>query len=245
MNLFSYYQTPVITPPIEADDPTSGEPSDHSVPVCYPHTDRFIRPPRNYKVINYRPLPQTSISKFGQWITQETWSEVREKDSSSAQALTLENLLSEKVNTFFPIKSFKLSSYDKPFVTKELKKIDRMRSREFKKHGKSLKYNNLKKQFEKCYKKAASKYLQKSLDALADSKPGKAFRILKSLGPHPEDSTDNCHFVLPSHEDLPPETCAEKIANHFSEISQEFRPLSRAELPQSVSDMKYVTEYEV
>ena len=177
-----------------------------------------------------------NVIKFGQWITQESWSQVKEEDSTSVQALTLENILIEKVNTIFPVKSIKLSSHDKPFITQELKKIDRMRSREFKKHGKSEKYKKLKKQFEICYKKAANKYLDKSLEALAESKPGKAFRTLKSLGSHPEDSTDDSHFVLQSHENLSPEMCAEKIAEHFSEISREFPPLLRAALPQSVTE---------
>ena len=70
-NLHSYYQSPVIAPPIQADDPNDGEPSDHSVPICIPHTDRFTRPPRSYKVVKYRPLPQSKIADFGKWITQE------------------------------------------------------------------------------------------------------------------------------------------------------------------------------
>ena len=51
MNTSGYYQSPIIAPPIEPDNPSTGQPSDHSVPVCTPHTDRYTRPVRNYKII--------------------------------------------------------------------------------------------------------------------------------------------------------------------------------------------------
>ena len=59
MNTFAYYSSVVIVPPIQPDDPTKGKPSDHSVPVCTPHTDRFNRPRRKFKTIKYRPLPES------------------------------------------------------------------------------------------------------------------------------------------------------------------------------------------
>ena len=49
MNYPQLYNSPVIVPPVPCDDPSSGVPSDHSVPVCYPHTDRHKPPSRNYR----------------------------------------------------------------------------------------------------------------------------------------------------------------------------------------------------
>ena len=68
MNTFQYYNSPIIAPPINPDDPTNAKPSDHSVPVCTPHTDRYTRPVRTYRVVKYRPLPASSVQKFGEWI---------------------------------------------------------------------------------------------------------------------------------------------------------------------------------
>ena len=93
MNMFSHYESPIIAPPIQADDPKRGVASDHSVPLCYPHTDPFTRPPRTYKVIDFRPLPQSSIDKFGQWITHESWSNITENMSPSEQAMKLDEIL--------------------------------------------------------------------------------------------------------------------------------------------------------
>ena len=52
MNLSCHYNSPIIAPPIKPDDQAKGKPSDHSVPVCTPQTDRYNPPSRNYKVID-------------------------------------------------------------------------------------------------------------------------------------------------------------------------------------------------
>ena len=68
MNCFSFYKTPVIVPPLQPDDPSKAKASDHSIPVCAPHTDRYKPASRNYRVFKYRPLPESSVSKFGDWM---------------------------------------------------------------------------------------------------------------------------------------------------------------------------------
>ena len=73
MNLSMFYKSPIICPPITPDDPNTGKPSDHSVPVCAPHTDPHSRPVRNYRTVTYRPLPDSKVRHFGQWFTVEKW----------------------------------------------------------------------------------------------------------------------------------------------------------------------------
>ena len=72
MNVSCYYNSPIIAPPIQPDNPETGQPIDHSVPVCTPHTDRYTRPERSYKIIKYRPIPQSSLLQFGQWIMSQS-----------------------------------------------------------------------------------------------------------------------------------------------------------------------------
>ena len=125
MNLFSYYKSPIIVPPIHPDNPNKGKPSDHSVPVCIPHTDRYTAPSRNYRIIKYRPLPDSGVRKFGEWIVTECWDSLSDEMTPTEQAVAFEQLLSAKLDQFCPQKQMKLSSKDKPFITAELKQIDR------------------------------------------------------------------------------------------------------------------------
>ena len=233
MNTSRYYKSPIIAPPIQPDNPSTGQPSDHSVPVCIPHTDRYKPPQRNYRIIKYRPLPESSVRRFGEWIVSESWSSVRSELSPTEQATALHGQLLENLDRFCPVQEFKLSTHDKPFITKELKRIDRQKNREYLKSGKTDKYLKLKSLFDTKFKEAAQKYLNKNLDHLREAEPGKAFNILRRLGARPGDGLDSGTFSLPEHEreSLSDEQSAERIANHFAAISQEFPPLNPQLLP--------------
>ena len=59
-----------------------------------------------------------------------------------------------KLETIFPTKKIRISSSDKPYITSELKKIDRRKKKEYRKNGKSVKYIKLKNEFDFKLKKA-------------------------------------------------------------------------------------------
>ena len=97
-NLSSCYKTPMIAPPVCPDNPSRAKPSDHSVPVAVPHSDRYTRPSRNYKVVNFRPLPESKVRLLGQWIVSEDWSEVKKEVTATNQAFQLDKLLTDKLD---------------------------------------------------------------------------------------------------------------------------------------------------
>ena len=53
MDIRPLLNSPSNAPPIKPDDPNNGKPSDHSVPVCISHTDRYSRPVRTYRLQKY------------------------------------------------------------------------------------------------------------------------------------------------------------------------------------------------
>ena len=111
---------------------------------------------------------------FGDWLVQEDWDSLKHDMSPTQMSVVFEQLVGNKLNQFCPEKEVKLSSQDKPFITGELKKIDRLKSREYTRRGKTQKYKDLQKKFKSKYKIEAEKYLNKNLDALKDTKPGQA-----------------------------------------------------------------------
>ena len=157
MNTFGYYNSPVIAPPLQPDDPLKAKPSDHWVPVCTPHTDRYQPAQRNYRVIKYRPLPESSLRKFGAWIVTENWDCLNSEMAPTEQSVMFEQLVNNKLNQFCPEKEIKLSSQDKAFITAELEKIKRQKGREYIKRGKTEKYKRLDKLFGTKYNIEAKK----------------------------------------------------------------------------------------
>ena len=69
-----------------------------------------------------------------------------------------------------------------------------------------------------------------------ECKPGQAYNILKKMGAQPGDCIDANTFTLPTHEreSLDDRQCAERIADYFARISQEFPPLDKKSLPERV-----------
>ena len=235
-NCFAYYSTPIIIPPVQPDVPGQGVPSDHSVPLCVPHTDPCNPPTRVYKTGTSRPLPDSKIRQFGQWITAETWDDISLEDEPTKQVQIFEKMVTQKLDEVFPQKVTKLGIQDKPFMNSELKKLKRKRMREYRLKGKSARYERLKTEFEHIIKKAGHKFLRKNIDSLKETNPSQAYNILKKMGAQPGDIDEINTFTLPGHEDLSPLEAADKIAEYFSEISKEFPHLSLESLPERVKD---------
>ena len=106
-NLFPYYNAPLIIPPVQPDVPGQGVPSDHSVPLCIPHTDPHNPPAREYKTIISRPLPESKVREFGQWLVDKTWDHIDESGTPSEQVEVLEKEMKERLDLHFPQKNYK------------------------------------------------------------------------------------------------------------------------------------------
>ena len=126
---------------------------------------------------------------------------------------------------------------DKPFINKELKVLNRRKQRAYVKEGKSQKYLNIKKEFDKKYKAAAERYIRSKVEDqdLKEAKPGRAYNILKTLGSQSGGADDHT-FSIPTHieQNLSHQECANKIAEHFAPISAEFDPFDPTQLPDRV-----------
>jgi hypothetical protein len=186
-NVFQFYNSPVIIPPVQPDIPGQGVPSDHSVPMCVPHTDPHNPPAREYKTVVSRPLPDSKIREFGQWITIEQWEEIIGESDPTQQVRIFETFIEQKLDQYFPHKITKLGIGDKVFMTAELKTLKRKRMREYRKNGKSDRNTRLLKEFEVKFKKTAGDFMRKNIDSLKNTNPGRAYSILKKMGAKPGD----------------------------------------------------------
>ena len=130
-------------------------------------------------------------------------------------------------------------------MTEELKLMHRQRTREFSKHGKSVKYLNLTKSFESKLSKASKQFLEKNVDNIMQSKPGQAYRVLKRMGAQPGDNPEDGSFTLPEYVrlGLSAAESADRLAQTFADISQEFPPLVIASLPprtQAILEQRHI-----
>ena len=151
-NMSQLFSTPFIAPAVQPDVPGQGVPSDHDMAVAVPLAvagEGAVT--REYTMKISRPLPDSGIRDFGQWITRENWSVLRNTESTSEQGLALKKLLQVQVDNKFPLKSCRVSNTDKPWVTKAIKQLDRWKKAEYKKRGRSEKYEKLLKSYNDKY----------------------------------------------------------------------------------------------
>ena len=140
-----YYAEPETKPPINPDDNSNGKPSDHLVVMMRPVSATYEVPPRVYRTVHTRPYTESGVAAFKQWIESEScgWGSIYTCGDSHKKAQLFQESLTQAYEECFPIKSFKISDDDCPWMTKSLKKLDRLRKREFYKNKKSSKWERL------------------------------------------------------------------------------------------------------
>jgi hypothetical protein len=101
-------------------------------------------------------------------------------------------------------------------------------------HGsRSQKYLDLKSKFDAELKNEGRKYVMKIENEVKEGKRGSGYQAIRKLGNIPGESWQRKEFTLPSflEENLTPLQDANRLASHFSAISQSVDPLNRSLFP--------------
>ena len=170
-DMSKWYQIPKCLPALEADTGSGGKPSDHLTVVMEPISVLNNRPARVTREVEVRPLTQTGLDMFGVWIKNQNWNEVIDTKTCDEKAEVFQNMLLKKLNEFLPLKKRKISSDDQPFCNEKMKRLKRIKNREFQKNRKSLKWMDLNKQYKKEISLAKKKYYIKIVKDLKSSNP--------------------------------------------------------------------------
>ena len=92
-----------------------------------------------------------------------------------------QHILLVKYQECFPIKSFKISKDDQPWISKEVKELDRQRKREFFKNHKSEKWKLLHEKYIFSVKKAKISYSTNIVRDLKSSNPAQWYSKVKRM----------------------------------------------------------------
>ena len=71
-----------------------------------------------------------------------------------------------KLEEYLPVKKRKVCTVDQPFCTDEIKRIKRLKSREYNKHRRSIKWRDLNRRFKREVSSAKRKYYKKIIKAV-------------------------------------------------------------------------------
>ena len=222
-SLSSHYQPPVCLPPLDNDPDKKGAPSDHMIVFMQPINAINNNPARIKRKVKVRPLLESGIRDMGRWIVSHTWEEVYSAVTTHEKADVFQTILLQKLNYFLPEKVITFSSDNQVWVTPEIKQLSRKKSREYFKNRKSPKWKELKNLLsEKCETARKAYYLNIVKD-LKQSNPAQWYSKLKRMTSYDDQKSEEVLVENISH--LTNYEQAEKIADHFSAISNSYEPI--------------------
>ena len=126
--LGSYYQLPILLPPLDPDPESNGKPSDHLIGVMRLINTINNKPGRVFREIKVRPLPDSGLAKFRTWIQGQDWEVILKEESVYSKAEILHNMVLEKLNEFCPEKVRRISDDDCPWFTEGLRRLHRKKN---------------------------------------------------------------------------------------------------------------------
>jgi hypothetical protein len=228
-DLHTMFHPPTTLQPLQVDQNKVGKDSDHNVVVFAPNSNTEFKQSRKKKTILTRPLPESQIVKFERELSKHPWEEIFTNKSVDEQVELFHDFLRCQLDRFFPEKSVKISTLDKKWMSPSLKQINRKMKREFYKHRRSPKYRKLKAKFKKMKRKAVKTFYSSFVSDLKITDPSKWFSMAKRIGALSQ--VDNCDVKIESLAKYDNKQCANKIAQHFATISNEYSNIDLSQLP--------------
>ena len=227
-DLHTMYQTPQCLPPLQVDDDKAGSDSDHNIAVLPPITLDISSKPVKKPVVT-RPLPQSGVDQFGQFICRHGWEEVLGEQNIHKKVENFHKTLRTNLDMFFPEKTVMVSYLDRKWMTPQLKDLNRRTKREFYKNRKSPKWRRLKNKFKRLKRVTVKNFYSNFVTELKESNPAKWYSMAKRLGA--EQNSKTGELSVECLKGLSNQQAAEQVAEHFSKISQEYSPLDLEQLP--------------
>ena len=160
---------PVTKPPINPNVNSRGKPADHLIVIMRPLSASVPVPPRVYRTVQTRPITESGLQLFRGWIEEQRWTDIYSCRDIHEKADRFQKLVMENFYNCFPLKTMRICDEDEPWVTKGIKRLDRLRKREFDKHKQSEKWSRLNQQFQDKCDEEKRKYYENIVRDLKES----------------------------------------------------------------------------
>ena len=183
----------------------------------------------------YRHYTEQGARGFQAWISTHDFEPVYNADAGDVN-LKLELFLAtleEQMNVFFPYKTTVKRERDPPWINPHVRTLIKKRRRLYHREGRSANWRSLMKKIKKLIRKRAANYWEYQKRNLLSSDAGRTFfKNVKSYNCKEKPPQFDVRSLFPNLSDL---DVAEKLADHFNGISQEFDGLDPASVPSTYS----------
>ena len=236
-NISDYYLTPEISVPIGT--------SDHDTVIWTSKSTSSSHSNEQRKRV-VRPMAESSIRDFGQWIQNHDWPDVYAETTTIAKCDAFYRTLNDALNMYIPCKTVRLHNEDKPWMTNYIKDLIQKRQKVFHKEHRSCRWKRLRNKVKHAIIKAKKDYYRDRVQRHKKANPAQWYQQIKVMA-----NLNKIDAIIqpPSHVDSTDfMAVADVINDHFVSISSDLRPLSITDLPSYRPDphpSPSVMDYEV
>ncbi|XP_041460838.1 uncharacterized protein LOC121411992 [Lytechinus variegatus] len=216
-NLDSFYAPITLLSPIGR--------SDHNGVLWSPDSNH-LKPPNKTQRKVIRPMRDSDVRQFGQWISSHDWSNVRDAGNVDAKCNEFYSDLNAAIDRFFPAKTIQVHSRDKLWVTPRIKALIKKRQAAFAKR--SSDWHRLRNKVQREIREAKKKYYRDRVQRLKKQNPRAWYQFIKL---QTSTSAPSITLDIPGLEPSDHQGIANAINDHFVNISIDIPRLDRDSLP--------------
>ena len=210
-------------PPLETED---GSQSDHKIAWA---RARFSVEPAKISTYTFRQYNEKGASAFLRDLTMQSWSAVYDKKTTSEKVEEFQTILDRLMDRHFVYRTVTKRLDDPPWFTKGLKKKIGKRRRVYDKQGRSRKWKSMKSETDLICRKLCGAYIERQKKILTAPDAARAFyRNVKAFNSKEKTPMFDVRDIFPGQED---QSVAEKLAEHFTAITDEFDGLDPSVVP--------------
>ena len=228
-DLHTFMYPPTAEPPMQKDEGSKGMDGDHQTLMFAPKASKDFFVKRAKRKIKTRPLPQTKVDAFCAEMTRHSWENVLKCKDIDSKTEEFHNYIRELLDKHLPEKVVSVSNLDKPWMNPQLKELLRKVQRERLKKGKDGKFRELWSKFRRLKRSRIRNFHNQFVKDLKHSDPSKWHQKMKQLGGLDQMSCGK--LSIGELDGLSDKEAAEKVAERFAAVSQEYTKLDREQLP--------------
>ncbi|XP_063852041.1 uncharacterized protein LOC135095187 isoform X1 [Scylla paramamosain] len=180
--------------------------------------------PRPAITRTHRPMPESALREFGQWVTQHLWTEVLDVEDVHSKWHNYVATTTEAFHRYFPAKSVTVHTSDAPWMTPRIKRLMHQRTWSF--HSCPDLYGKLRNRVIREIKAAKASYYPDKIHHFKQANNRQWYASSKALcGLQKHTSSLRCTSHLPAN------LAAQEMNDHFAAICHTYPPLHTTPLP--------------
>ena len=171
-------------------------------------------------------MKDSNIREFGAWLSEHTWSEITDVDNVDHKCSAFYNTLNAAMELYFPQKSVKFHSSDKPSSC--IKVLVKKRQKAFN-DGNMVLWRYFRNKVARAIKYGKHKYYSEKVKLLKQTNPSSWFREISFMSGR--NAKCNTQVNVEGVDPLDHRSIASAICSKFSSVNSDLSPLDVSALP--------------